>query len=219
MERIDARTETLERVVNEVAAVVLGGGIVIFPTDTVYGIGCDPARAASVERLYVLKSRSRAKPLTLHLASVAEFLEYTAGRALATIAARQFLPGALTVIVARPSFVDGRVTGGLPSLGLRVPADALCSAILERTGPLAATSANISGEPAFIGEGEYDRLPAADLVVDAGPTQHRTESTILDLSQPEPRVLREGTVTVSQLERYLGPIIRRQATEQPAGGR
>ncbi len=194
-------------IVDAVAAAVRGGGTVIFPTDTVYGIGCDPWRPDAVERIYALKTRPRSKPLSLHFGSTAELLEYAAGNALAARATRAFLPGPLTLLVARPSFVDGRVTAGLPSLGLRVPKHELCRVILEWCGPLAATSANLSGAPAYTGAERTDRLPAADLAVDDGPTPVGTESTVLDVSGGESaRIVREGAISRAMLEEVLGAV-------------
>lgn len=183
------------------------GGTIIFPTDTVYGIGADPANAAAIERIFVLKARPREKPLALHLASVEEALEYVEGAKIAALLRRLF-PGAVTVIVPRPAFIDPRVTGGLPQLGLRVPDHPLCSALLERTGPLAGTSANRSTFPSYLGNGDEGGLPEADLFIDAGPTPRLGESTIIDLCGEQPRLIREGAVPVSALEAIVGPIAR-----------
>jgi L-threonylcarbamoyladenylate synthase len=205
---LDAAGETSERTVEEVARVIFGGGTVVFPTDTVYGLGCDPAHLRSVERIFALKNRPRTKALSLHFASVAELLEYVRGNALATMVARRFLPGPLTIVVRRPDFIDPHVSGGLPSIGLRVPDHALCQAILERCGPLAATSANLSGAAAFYGVGGSAQLPEADLFVDAGPTPLRAESTVLDLTHHDARLLREGVITAEMLEQQIGRITR-----------
>jgi L-threonylcarbamoyladenylate synthase len=199
MQTIDARAEAFERVVEEVAAVVLGGGLVIFPTDTVYGIGCDPTRPEAIERVFELKDRPRDKPLALHLAGVPEFLEYASDNPRARALARAFLPGPLTVIVRRPGFIDARIVAGLPSVGLRVPDHALCALLLERCGPLAATSANVSGAPAFTGRGPATDLPAADLFVDAGPAPFGIESTVIDVSQHDVRLIREGAVPFARI--------------------
>jgi L-threonylcarbamoyladenylate synthase len=205
---VDSKRQRPSAIADAVATVVGRGGIVIFPTDTVYGIGCDPVREESVERIYVLKTRPRSKPLALHFASVAEMLEYAPGNALAAALADAFLPGPLTVIVARPSFVGAFVTSGLPAVGLRVPKHALAQAILERSGPLAATSANVSGEPAFVGKGFVRDLPPADLRVDDGPTPLGVESTVVDVTENEARVVREGAISVGMLERVVGRVMR-----------
>ena len=209
--RIEAATTTPERVAEAVAEVILAGGTAIVPTDTVYGIGCDPAHLEAVARIFSLKNRPREKPLSLHLASVAELLEYAQGNRFVALLARRMLPGPLTLLVQRPAWIDESVSAGLPSIGLRVPDHPLCLTILERTGPLAATSANMSGEPAFIGEGDESALPAADAIVLDGPTPYRAESTVIDLSTDQPRLIREGAIRLETLERYLGRIARPRA--------
>lgn len=205
---LDARREPLSVVVDEVAGVIFGGGTVIFPTDTVYGIGCDPYRLEAIDRVYDAKKRPAHKPLSLHLATVAEFFEYVPENTMATLAARRLMPGPVTVIVRRPAFISEDVSSGLATVGFRVPDHALCSAILERVGPLAVTSANTSGERPYCGEGDVDSLPRADLLVENGSTPHRAESTVIDLSGSVPRLLREGVVSHQTLMAQLGPVIK-----------
>lgn len=205
---IDARKETPERVADEVARVVYGGGTVIFPTDTVYGIGCDPYRSDAIDRIYGAKKRPDHKPLSLHLATVAEFLEYLQGNAMGTLAARRLMPGPVTIIVRRPAFIGEDVSSGLATVGFRVPDDPLTSAILERCGPLAATSANTSGERPYHGGGDVETLPPADLLVENGPTKYAAESSVIDLSSAQPRLLREGVFSLEYLSERLGPVVR-----------
>jgi L-threonylcarbamoyladenylate synthase len=205
---IDARKESHARVVEEVADVVLHGGTVIFPTDTVYGIGCDPYDVIAIARIYGAKERPANKPLTLHLASVSEFVEYAREHRDALAAGRRLMPGPVTIIIPKPAFIEQDVTAGLPTLGFRVPDDPLCSAILERCGPLAATSANVSGARAYYGGGDWDALPPADLLVENGPTRYRRESTLIDMTGPQPVMLREGVVTLERLTELLSPVIR-----------
>ncbi len=190
-----------------VAAVIRRGGTVIFPTDTVYGIGCDPTSPSAVARVFALKGRPAHKPLSLHLATVEEMLAYAGHNEAARRIARVFLPGPLTVIVPRPASVGRYVTAELDTIGLRVPKHALCAAILQRCGPLAATSANFSGRPAFAGTVK-EPLPEADLAVDDGPTPVGVESTIVDVSMEDVRLVREGAISRAMLERELGQIVR-----------
>lgn len=209
---IDARKESYARIAEEVASIVFGGGTVIFPTDTVYGIGCDPYNAVAIGRIYGAKERPAHKPLSLHLATLAEFLEYTKDYREVTGAARRLMPGPVTLIIPKPAFIDQEVTSGLPTLGFRVPDDPLCAAILERCGPLAATSANTSGERAYYGGGDWETLPPADLLVENGPTKYRRDSTVIDMTGPQPVVLREGVVSVERLTELLGPAVRHAIT-------
>ncbi|MDQ6930210.1 MAG: L-threonylcarbamoyladenylate synthase [Candidatus Eremiobacteraeota bacterium] len=207
---IDARNEAVERVADEVAQVIYGGGTVIFPTDTVYGIGCDPFLTGAIDRIYGAKQRPDHKPLSIHLPSVSEFLEYLGDTltATATLAARRLMPGPVTIILRRPAFILEDVTSGLATVGFRVPDDPLCAAILDRVGPLAATSANTSGQRPYYGGGDVESLPPADLLVENGPTKYGAESSVLDLSSAEPRLLREGVLSLEHLAERLGPIVR-----------
>ncbi|HET7813016.1 MAG TPA: L-threonylcarbamoyladenylate synthase [Candidatus Baltobacteraceae bacterium] len=211
---IDARKESRARVCEEVAAVINGGGTVIFPTDTVYGIGCDPYDPKAIAAIYGAKVRPPDKPLSLHLASVTEFLEYASAFKEAANAARRLMPGPVTIIVPRPTFIDHDVTAGLPSLGFRVPDDALCAAILDRCGPLAATSANLSGRSAYYGGEGAEHLPDADLFVANGPTKYARDSTVMDMTGTTPRVLREGVLSAERLTELLGtPVAKPRARE------
>jgi L-threonylcarbamoyladenylate synthase len=219
MRAIDSRRFRAAAVADAVATVVQRGGSVIFPTDTVYGIGCDPMQPSAVERIFALKNRPRSKPLSLHFSTTVEMLEYAPGQTLVAAAAGAFLPGPLTLIVRRPAYVSESVTSGRPSVGLRVPKHELCRAILERCGPLAATSANISGSPALIGSGPSGELPAADLWIDDGPTPLGAESTIIDVTGPVPRLVREGAISVSMLEQVLGRIERPELLATPPSER
>lgn len=205
---IDARFEPVAVVVEEVAAVIFGGGTVIFPTDTVYGIGCDPYDSGAIDRIYGAKNRPDHKPLTLHVANVREFVEYAPGNARAIQAGRRLMPGPVTLIVRRPTFIDEDVTSGLPTLGFRVPDDQLCMAILDRCGPLAATSANTSGSRPYFGGADWEQLPPADLLVENGATRWQLESTVIDFAGPHPRLLREGVVGYERLTELIGPVER-----------
>lgn len=208
MRVVDAKGNSAHVVAERVARVVQRGGTVIFPTDTVYGIGCDPVSPTAVARVFSVKNRPADRPLSLHLASVEEMLEYAPDNEFARALAAAFMPGPLTTIVRRPAYVDAAVTGGARTVGLRVPKHALCRLILDRCGPLAATSANISGSPAYTGDGFATSLPEADLFVDDGPTPLGAESTIVDVSGQVPRLVREGAISAVMLEHVLGRIER-----------
>jgi L-threonylcarbamoyladenylate synthase len=205
---IDARKETHARVIEEVASVVLGGGTVSFPTDTVYGIGCDPYSASAIAKIFGAKQRPRHKPLSLHLATLSEFLEYAREFPDAAAAARRLMPGPVTLIIPKPAFISLQVTGGMTTLGFRVPDDNLCSGILERCGPLSATSANLSGNRAYFGAGDWEELPPADLLIENGPTKYCKESTVIEMTGMRPLVLREGVVPLERLTELLGPVGR-----------
>jgi L-threonylcarbamoyladenylate synthase len=193
--RIDAARTTNVRAADDVASVVYQGGTGVFPTDTVYGLGCDPKYLDAVAR--VRGVAGEAEPLVLCMGSVIEALEYC-GRHIRNFATvRRLLPGAVTLIVERPGFVDPLVSAGLATIGLRVPDHPLAVAILERCGPLATTTARRSAQGTW---------SACDLFVDNGPVRALGESTVLDLTADRPRLVREGVMTMEMLEQMIGRI-------------
>jgi L-threonylcarbamoyladenylate synthase len=205
---IDARTETTADVAEEVARTVFAGGTVIFPNDTSYGIGCDPYRSEAIDRIYGAKGRPDNRPLTIHVASPQEFLEYAGDNALAVLAAKRLLPGPVILLVRKPAFVSDELAAGLQTLALRVPDDPFARALLDRCGPLAGTTVNRSGGERYLGGDDQSMLPPADLLVEHGPTRYDRESSIVDLSGPHARLLREGAIPASRLAELLGPIER-----------
>lgn len=205
---VDARTTPLDEVVEEVARVVFGGGTVIFPTDTSYAIGCDPYDSQAIDRIYVAKGRPDERPLTMHVATPQEFLEYTGENQLAVIAAKRLLPGPVILRIRKPGFISDELTAALQTVAFRVPDDPLARAILQRCGPLAAATANPASGERYRGDEEYAMLPPADLLVMHGPTRYDRESSIVDLTGTHARLLREGVISEKRLAELLGPIER-----------
>ncbi|HUN28553.1 MAG TPA: L-threonylcarbamoyladenylate synthase [Alphaproteobacteria bacterium] len=195
MPTLDARAEPIERVVEECAREVFAGGTIVLPSDTGYCLACDPYRSEAVDRIYVIQGRPDHKPLTLLVASAAEFLEYAPQNPLAILASKRLLPGPLRLIVRRPAFVSDDVAAGAMTLSLRVPDESVARAILERTGPLAATSVPDTKTP-------------ADLAIENGPARYDRESTIVDLTGRYARLVREGAVSYERLTQLLGPVER-----------
>jgi len=187
----------LEAIIEQAARVVFAGGTVIFPTDTSYAIGCDPYRAEAIDRIYAGKRRADGAPLTLHVASPQEFLEYAGDEPIAALAAKRLLPGPVIFLIRKPRYVPGDVAAGRDTLAIRVPDEPVARALLERCGPLAGTTA-----------GERSTWPAADLLLEHGPTKYGSESTILDISGRTPRLIREGVVPERRLSELLGPVER-----------
>jgi len=205
---IDARTAPPADIAEEVARVVFAGGTVIFPNDTSYGIGCDPYRSEAIDRIYAAKGRPDNRPLTLHVATPQEFLEYAGDNPLAVLAAKRLLPGPVILLVPKPWFVGDELAAGLQTLAFRVPDDPLARALLDRCGPLAGTTVNRSGAPRYCGDDDRTMLPPADLLVEHGPTRYERESSIVDLTGAHARLLREGAIPAGRLTELLGPIER-----------
>lgn len=184
------------------------GGVVAFPTETVYGLGADAENAAAVERIFAVKGRPPAHPLIVHLGDRDELAHWCA-----TVPPRawqlacRFWPGPLTMIVPRNARVPDTVTGGLATVGLRVPSHPVAQELLRAFGRgIAAPSANRFGgvSPTTAAHVRDDLGDAVDLILDGGPCQVGLESTIVDLSSEQPGILRPGAVTREELEELMG---------------
>jgi L-threonylcarbamoyladenylate synthase len=210
--------ETLARAV----AVLRGGGLVAFPTETVYGLGADAANAAAVERLYAVKGRPPGHPVIVHVADVHAMDHWAAAvPAEAEALAHEFWPGPLTLILPRHDRVADVVTGGRSSVGLRVPAEPIALALLRAFGGgVAAPSANRFGRvsPTTADHVRADLGGAVDLVLDGGPCAVGIESTIVDCSGDEPVILRPGGVPREGIEAVLGRAVRVEGRTGAAPG-
>jgi L-threonylcarbamoyladenylate synthase len=205
---IDARGASVEDVAEEVARVVFSGGVVILPNDTSYLIGCDPYDSEAIDRIYAAKGRPDNRPLTMHVATAQELLEYAPDNPLVAHAAKRLLPAPVIVLIRKPAFVSDELAAGLHTLAFRVPDDPFARAVLDRCGPIAGTTANPRGGPRYAGNGDCSMLPPADLLVEHGPTRYNDESSIVDLSGKHARLLREGVISEKRLTELLGPIER-----------
>ncbi|MXP65506.1 threonylcarbamoyl-AMP synthase [Roseomonas sp. M0104] len=205
------------------AALLRAGGLVAFPTETVYGLGADAGNAAAVARIFAAKGRPRFNPLISHFAAAeAAFAEVRADDRARLVAGR-FWPGPLTLVLPRAerSRIDPLTGAGLPSLAVRVPAHPLARALLREAGvPVAAPSANRSGAvspttAAHVLDGLEGRIEA---VLDGGACPVGLESTVLDLTGPQPLLLRPGGVPEAALAALLGPLGRPGAVAEAEGG-
>lgn len=187
------------------SAIIADGGLAAFPTETVYGLGCDGLNVSAVEKLYSAKMRPPIKPISLCVGSLeaAEEIAVFDERARRIFAA--FLPGPLTLVLKKRSCVPSVVTAGGDTVGVRVPAHPIAMAIAKRCGvPIALPSANISGEGAPTnGKRVIETLSGrVDAIIDGGETAVGLESTILSLTDG-PRILRQGALPLSELEKYF----------------
>src|SRR4051812_4625673 len=200
------------------------GELVAFPTETVYGLGADAANPDAVRRLFAVKGRPTDHPVIVHLARAAQLDEL--GRAVPAVArdlGDAFWPGALTIVVARdPDRVAPEVTGGRPTVGLRVPDHPLAHALLGAFGGgVAAPSANRFGRvsPTTAAHVRADLGTDVDLVVDGGPCTVGVESTIVDCTTDPPTLLRHGAITIDALAATAGtPVVDGTAGPSRAPG-
>lgn len=197
-----------EREISAAVDVLRAGGLVAFPTETVYGLGADAANPEAVERIFVAKGRPRSHPVIVHLGEPAAAKEWAAQVPdFAAALADAFWPGPLTLVLPRSDLVPDAVTGGLATVGLRVPDQPVALELLGAFGGgVAAPSANRFGRvsPTRAEHVRADLGAAVDLILDGGPCHVGVESTIVDCSGPDPRVLRPGGVPVESLEGVLG---------------
>lgn len=213
-------TEEIERAVD----VLRAGGLVAFPTETVYGLGADASNPAALRRMYAVKGRPSTHPVIVHLGDPEQLDEFARdvpddARALAL----SCWPGPLTVIVLRdPARVCGEATGGLDTVGLRVPDQPLALELLRAFGgAIAAPSANRFGRvsPTSADHVRADLDGDVDLILDGGPCAVGVESTIVDCSGTEPSVLRLGGVPLERVAELLGrPVGVRDAGQMRAPG-
>lgn len=179
-------------VLEEAISVMEGGGIVIYPTDTIYGLGVNALDEDAVRRLFRVKGRSPHKPVSICISRVDEIPRFSRPSGDAMELMERILPGPYTVVLERNELIPDVITGGSSRVGIRVPDDEICRRIAARF-PVTATSANISGKPPSPRLDEIVRdLDAVDLVLDAGDCTDMEPSTVIDLTVNPPRVLRRG---------------------------
>jgi L-threonylcarbamoyladenylate synthase len=186
------------------------GGLVAFPTETVYGLGVNALDRQAVQRLFAAKQRPANDPLIVHVTS-AQGITSLAARVPDSleILARRFWPGPLTVIVPKSHHVPDEVTAGLATVAVRVPMHPVARALIEAAGiPVAAPSANLFSRPSPTQASHVieDLDGRIDLVVDGGATAIGVESTVLDLTSDPPMILRPGAITADMLRGVLGRV-------------
>lgn len=204
-------SEATENAIERAAGILRDGGLVAFPTETVYGLGANALDAGAVARIFEAKDRPHFDPLIVHVAGEAMLKRVVAGvspraRALAD----RFWPGPLTLVLPKAAAIPELVTAGLPTVGVRMPAHPVAAALIARAGvPVAAPSANPFGYLSPTQASHVERMlgDRVDMILDGGQTTHGLESTIL-LTDPEPVLLRPGAIPVEELEAVAGPIAR-----------
>ncbi|NWJ42526.1 MAG: threonylcarbamoyl-AMP synthase [Geothrix sp.] len=196
--------------IREAASLLCAGGLVAFPTETVYGLGADGLDPEAVARIYAAKGRPATNPVILHVDGLASARALTSRWPVeATALAERFWPGPLTLVLPASEQVPAIVRAGGPTVALRCPAHPVAQALIKAVGrPLAAPSANRSQHlsPTLAEHVASSLGEAVDLILDGGPTEAGLESTILDLSGARPRILRPGPVAPAELAALLGAV-------------
>jgi len=184
------------------ASILKDGGLVVIPTETVYGLGGDATNPASSKKIYEAKGRPSDNPLIIHIATAQDAEKYAHTNEIYYRLADAFMPGPLTVILQKKDTVPYETTGGLDTVAIRCPSHPVAHAIIERAGiPIAAPSANISGRPSatsseFVVEDFFGRV---DMIVDGGDCEIGLESTIVMIKNDSLVLLRPGAITLDAL--------------------
>ncbi len=197
-----------EETLGHAAKLIANGGVIAFRTDTFYGLGADPLNADAVARITKLKDREESQPILLLIGDTSD-VDYLIVEKSEDfeLVARSFWPGPLTIVGRAASKLPDELTAGTGTVGLRLPNDEDVRVLVRVCGgALTATSANLSGAPpARSAEQVADYFPTGiDLIINGGEVLATEPSTVLDLSQPEPHVIREGAVSQKTLEGVLG---------------
>jgi L-threonylcarbamoyladenylate synthase len=198
-------------VINRAAEVLRGGGLVAFPTETVYGLGADALNPDAVKKIFSAKHRPIDNPMIVHVAALEDLKFLTENISTESIPLmKQFWPGPLTLIFRKSGQVADAVTGGQETVAVRMPRNIIALALIRALGhPIAAPSANLSGRPSPTTGRHvlHDLKGEIDMILDGGPVEVGVESTVLDLSQHPPAILRPGAVTREELEPLIGKVV------------
>lgn len=208
MQKLPAHTpEQKQHAIRQAVEVLTGGGLVIFPTETVYGLAADALSEEAVRGVWEVKGRPSGKPLPVQVANV-EGLRLlwreVPDDLMPLISA--FMPGALTLVYRHSALVPEFVTAGLDTVGVRIPNHPVALELLKAFGrPIVAPSANLSGAPP---PSRVEQIPPAlleqvDLVIDAGDTGGGVPSTVLDVTVRPARILRVGALAMHELQKYI----------------
>lgn len=197
--------------IKEASKIINNGGLVLFPTETVYGIGADGLNEQAVKNIFIAKGRKQDNPLILHISNIGMLdriakniteLEYKL--------MRTFWPGPFTIILERTKIVPDIVTGGLDTVGIRMPSNEIAKWLIEYANtPIAAPSANISGRPSGTNvEDIFKELSdKVDYIIDGGQCEIGVESTVVRVVEGVPHILRPGKITAEQIKKIAGNVI------------
>lgn len=207
--RVDPSRPEIESI-RKAADVIKKGGIVAFPTETVYGLGADALNPEAVMKIFKAKGRPPDNPIIVHISNRGWVIQLT-GEIPENVwkLAERFWPGPLTMVLKASDIVPRVTTAGLDTVGIRMPSHRVALALIRESGvPIAAPSANLAGRPSPTTAEHVinDLAGKIDLVLDAGPTYVGVESTVVDLTKDPPIILRPGGTTYEELRGVLGRL-------------
>jgi L-threonylcarbamoyladenylate synthase len=201
-----------EGAIRQAIELLKSGGIVAYPTDTVYGLGASPLNESAVGRIYEAKKRPHDQPLPLLLADKSDLLKIA--RVIPAVTwklAERFLPGGLTLVLLKSRWVPDTVTAGSDSIAVRIPDHPVPLALIQGLGtPIVGTSANLSGQPSPRTAADVHKQlgEKVDLIIDGGECPEGIDSTILDLCGPTPSIIREGAVSRAEIAEICRSLLQ-----------
>jgi L-threonylcarbamoyladenylate synthase len=202
-------SEKSESIVEQAVKILKNGGIIAYPTDTVYGLGVDATNDEAVEKLYLIKKRDKDRPTHVVVSDIDMAKDYVSIDEAGQKIASHFLPGPLTIVLKNKGSVSKKIIGESNTLGIRVPKSDLILSVVKKLGrPITTTSANKAGDRApysvkEIKESFGENIEKIDLIIDAGQLENTLPSTLVDLSHKEVKVLREGPVSKEEILKVL----------------
>jgi len=202
------------------AEIIKSGGLVAFPTETVYGLGADGLNEEAVRKIFQVKGRPSDNPMILHVSNIEEMMALTTLTDICQLSTVNcFMPGPLTLVLPKNPSIPSIVTAGLPTVAVRIPKDPIARQFIAECGtPIAAPSANLSGRPSCTNFSHVldDMNGKIEGIIDGGTCNIGLESTILDLSVPTPTILRQGGVPLEELQEVIGEVtVCESASEAP----
>jgi L-threonylcarbamoyladenylate synthase len=194
-----------EKDLEEIIAVLKAGELVVFPTDTLYGIGADPFNENSVKRVYMAKNRPFDMPLSIAVSNEKMMESVAVLNDNARKLIRKFLPGALTVMLTKKPSLPDILTSGSNQIGIRIPDHPFALRLIDKFGPITATSANLHSrpDPVDISASVKDLKAHVKLCVDCGKSKHAVPSTIVDVSDGAVEIIRKGVISQEEIENAL----------------
>ncbi len=197
--------------IRKAADIIKRGGLVAFPTETVYGLGANALNPGAVAGIFAAKGRPADNPLIVHIADPGQCEQLTTHISqTASLLMDRFWPGPLTLILPAGPYIPSITTGDLDTIGIRIPSHPTALKLLRLSGtPIAAPSANTSGRPSptTASHVQKDLEGKIDAIIDGGPVEIGVESTVLDVTGDIPIILRPGHITASQIEQYCGRVL------------
>lgn len=207
METLKLSADNIEACAKRAADILRAGGLVIYPTDTVYGLGADAFSDEAVAKIYAVKARDESKPVHCVVASLEMAAKYGELNDTVRALAKEFLPGPLTLVVEKKSDLSSGIAQGIGTIGFRIPKDDFCIALAREFGrPYTTTSANVSGMNTGVSIPEIlEQLGEAaahiDLIIDAGTLPSRQPSTVVGVHGNDVVILREGAIPARDVEK------------------